>query len=256
MLLKNIVLQRLLCAVCVLPALLCGYVFGADETTDGLSKRTVQQVLIENAGVGVEFHDQVEKIGRMVSDNETARAMREVDLLLVRFEKLMPENGKQYISVSSDAQFIDYAKKNRKKNLVRVSWEFQKLLFIKAFILAEEKPQQALPVLEQLLRYAPYSSKAYCEQGYILGLLKKPEQAVESYQQALRLSEQFASEKHSQAIALRGLGYNYTMLGQYDKAARYYRRSLELDENNAIALDGLKHIEKMTRKQDGDKEGL
>ncbi len=236
-----------LCLLVFSVAVFCGVRAGeeATDTADGVSKRTVRQILIENAGVGTELHERIEQVGRMVSDNETARAMREIDLLLAEYKKLMAENGKVYISVSSDAQFIDYVRKNRKKDVVRVAWGLQKLLFSKAFILAEEKPQQALPVLDELLVYAPYSSDAYCERGYLYSLLKQPQQALDSYKNALELSEKFSSEKHSRGIALRGLGYAYTALGQYDKAKDAFKKSLEVDSNNQIALDGLKYISDM-----------
>lgn len=215
----------------------------------GMTERTLRQVLVESAGVGSDKRDRVEAVGRMVAGNETARAMREVEVLLVEFKKLMPEKETRYVSVSSDDQFAEFVGSNRGHKVVRVAWGLQKLLFLKAFILAEENPKAALPVLEELLRYAPYSSDARCERGYVQNLLGEYQAGLGSYQEALALAGRFASEKHNAPVAWRGCAYSLTRLGKLTEAEVAFKKSLEVEPESSVAHDGLAALAQMKREK-------
>ncbi len=216
---------------------------GAGAAETGITERTMRQVLVESAGVGSDLRDRIEAVGKMVAENETARAMREVEVLIAEFRKLMPVDGTVYVSVSSDEQFADFVSENRGRKVLRVAWGLQKLLFIKAFILAEEKPQEALPSLEELQKLAPYSSDARCERGYVQNLLGNYSAALTAYQEALTLAGKYASEKHNLPVALRGLGYSLSHLGKTDEARAAFQKSLEIEPESPVAHDGLAALE-------------
>lgn len=227
---------RFLAMVLLLGPAITAVSYGAEPD---LSERTVRQVQVESAGIGSDLRERIEAAGKLVSGSETAQAMREIDDLLVQARKQMPEDGSIYLSVSSDAQFSDFVKANREKKVLRVSWGVQKLLFLKAFILAEEDPQKALPVLEELTKLAPYSADARCEKGYLLNLAGKYEDALATYTAALTLAQAYAGEKHSQPVALRGSAYSLARLGRLAEARQMYEKSLTLEPDNLIARDGL-----------------
>lgn len=209
----------------------------------GVTERTLRQVLVESAGLGSELRDRIEAVGKMVAENETARAMREIEALLAEFRKLMPADGTLYVSVSSDEQFADFVNANRSRKVMRVAWGIQKLLFMKAFILAEEKPQEALPALQELQTLAPYSSDARCERGYVQNLLGNFAPGLAAYQEALALAGKFTSEKHNLPVALRGQAYSLARLGRTEEARQAYRRSLEIEPESPVAHDGLAALE-------------
>lgn len=212
---------------------------GASAAETGITERTLRQVLVESAGIGSDKRDRIEAAGKMVADNETARAMREIEVLIAEFQKLMPADGTQYVSVSSDEQFSDFVNENRSRKVMRVAWGLQKLLFMKAFILAEEKPQAALPVLDELQRLAPYSSDARCERGYVQNLLGNYNAGQMAYQEAITLATRYTSEKHNLPVALRGCGYSLTRLGKIAEAKTAFQKSLEIEPESAVAHDGL-----------------
>lgn len=216
---------------------------------EGVSERTVRQILVESAGLGSELRERIEEAGRLVSGNEQAQAMRDILALQDEFVKLMPDDGTVYVSVSTDEQFADFIGKHRNKKVSRLSWSFQKLWFLKAFVFAEEDPAKSLPVLDELLKYAPYSTDARCEKGYVCNLLGRYDEALKTYQEALDISKRFAGEKHNIPVALRGMGFSYFRLGRLNEAAKVYQESLQINPESTVARDGLLAIEQRRQQQ-------
>lgn len=225
---------------------------GLAGSDGGVSERTVRQVLVESAGLGSELRERIEAAGRLVMENEQARAMREIITLQEEFVNLMPADGTVYLSVSSDEQFAEFLGQNRNKKVTRLSWGFQKLWFLKAFIYAEEDPAKSLPVLDELLRYAPYSTDASCEKGYILNLLGRYEEALDAYKEALETARRFAGEKHNVPVALRGMGFSLFKLGKLTESAQAYEESLRISPESTIARDGLLAIEQQRQNEAGN----
>ena len=90
--------------------------------------------------------------------------------------------------------------------------------------------------------FAPYSSTALCEQGYLYNRLGKYEDSLKSYQRAAELAQKYPTEQHNLAISLRGAGYALTKLKKYDQAKKAYTASLKYDPKNPIAINGIANI--------------
>lgn len=217
----------------------------AEVLPQGFTEITARQVLVETAGIGTpEFREAVEKLGKKIVEGGAESGEKELAALLRDAQALLDaEKGSQVVSVSADAQFADFIKKNPKSKIRRAEWAFQKLYFLEAFMLAEKgETDKALKALDGLLKLAPYCSDAYCERGYILNRLGQPEAALESYRQAAELAGAYGTERHNQAVALRGAGFSLTSLGKYADARQAYNKSLEYAPGNKIAQDGLAAI--------------
>ncbi len=217
-------------------------IFAADDTTT----TTIKNIVVESAGIGSEFEQNVDEISQIITDGDLKTAKQKVLEILEKFQALLTENDIIYVSVSSDSQYDDFIKSHPDEKVRRTSWELQKILFLKAFIAVEENDlEAALSTLESLLKFAPYSSTALCEQGYLYNRLERYEDSLKSYQHAAELAQQFPTEKHNLAIALRGAGYALTKLKKYDQAKKAYTTSLKYDPKNSIAVNGIANIENL-----------
>ncbi len=224
-------------------SLISFHAYTADDTTT----TTVKDIVVESAGIGSEFEEEVDEISKMVAAGELLTAKERVIKVLGKFEELLKENDIIYISVSSDAQYTDFITANPDKKIRRTSWELQKVLFLKAFIAVTENDlEAALATLDNLLKLAPYSSTALCEQGYINNRLNYYQESLKSYQKAAELAQKYPTEQHNLAIALRGAGFALLKLEKYDQAKQAYTASLKYDPDNQIALNGLANINNLT----------
>ncbi len=216
--------------------------FAADDTTT----TTVKNIVVESAGIGSEFEQEVDSLSQIIADGDLKTAKQKVLEILEKFQALLSENDIIYVSVSSDSQYDDFIKSHPDEKVRRTSWELQKILFLKAFIAVEENDlDAALSTLESLLKFAPYSSTALCEQGYLYNRLEKYEDSLKSYQHAAELAQKFPTEKHNLAIALRGAGYALTKLKKFDQAKKAYMTSLQYDPKNPIAVNGIANIDNL-----------
>lgn len=219
----------------------------------GTTEKTVKQVLVESAGLGSDLRDKVEEAGSLVvlGKNEKAQALitdllTQMNTIFAEIKAKKSDKEVVFLSVSSDTQFDEFIAKNVDKKVTRVAWEVQKLLFLQAFIQAENgQDDQALATLDALLKIAPYASSAYCERGFILNRQGKFAEAVVSYQAASKLAEKFATERHNVPVALRGLGYSLTLQKKYEEARAAYQSSLEYESDNKIAMDAIAGIDKI-----------
>ena len=224
----------------------------AEILPQGFTEITARQVLVETAGIGTaEFRDAVEALGKkIIADGAEKHEKEMADLLTAARRMLDAEKGATIISVSADAQFADYIGKHPKAKVRRAEWAFQKLFFLRAFALSEKgETAQALAALDELIKFAPYCSDAFCERGYLLNRDGKPEKALESYQKAAELAEAYGTERHNQPVALRGAGFALTSLGKYADARQAYTKSLEFAPGNKIATDGISALNQLEKKQ-------
>lgn len=207
---------------------------------------TIKNIVVESAGIGSEFETEVDSINQIIADGDLKTAKEKVIKVLEKFQELLTENNIIYVSVSSDSQYDDFIKSHPDQKIRRTSWELQKILFLKAYIAVEENDlDAALSTLDSLLKFAPYSSTALCEQGYLFNRLGRYEDSLKSYQHAAELAQNFPTEKHNLAIALRGAGYALTKLKKYDQAKKAYTASLKYDPKNTIAINGIANIESL-----------
>ena len=218
----------------------------------GFTEVTTRQVLVETAGIGgPEFREAVEKLGKKIMQQGAEGCEDELGRLLRQAREMLAAEGKDLpvISVSADLQFADYIAQHRKIRPRRAEWAFQKLFFLEAFVLADKgENEKSLAALDALVKFAPYSSDAYCERGYLLNRAGRPEEALRSYRKAAEIAEKYSTERHNQAVAWRGMGFSLTSLGKYSEARQAYEKSLEFAADNKIARDGLAAISQLEKK--------
>lgn len=220
--------------------LFCAKAYADTDTTT----TTIKNIVIENAGIGSQFEAEVDTISKILANGDLETSKKKVLEVLGKFQELLTEDNIIYVSVSSDSQYDDFIKSHPDKKIRRTSWELQKILFLKAFIAVEENDlDAALSTLDSLLKFAPYSSTALCEQGYLYNRLGKFEESLKSYQQAAEIAQKFPTEKHNLAIALRGAGYSLTKLKKFAQAKKAYTTSLKYDPDNTIAKNGIANLD-------------
>ncbi len=233
-----LLILTLLCINTIMPSQL----IAADDTTT----TTIKDIVVESAGIGSELQKEVEDASKTIANGDFKVGKTKVLAILEKFQELLTENDVIYISVSSDAQYDDFISSHPDSKIRRTSWELQKVLFLKAFLAVEENDLEAsLSTLESLLKLAPYSSSALCEQGYLLNRQGKYEESLKSYQQASVLAQKFPTEKHNLAIALRGAGYALTKLKKYNQAKKAYLTSQKYDPDNQIAKNGIANLDNL-----------
>lgn len=213
--------------------------YAAEDTTT----TTIKDIVVESAGIGSEFQSDVEAASKLIAAGDFKLGREKVLATLEKFQELLTENDVIYISVSSDAQYTDFINSHPDEKIRRTSWELQKVLFLKAFLAVEDNDlDAAISTLTSLLKLAPYSSSALCEQGYLLNRQGKYEDSLLSYQKASEIAQKFPTESHNLAIALRGAGYSLTKLKKYNQAKQAYMASLKYDPDNQIASNGIANL--------------
>ena len=166
-----------------------------DETAD-ITQTTIKEIIVESAGIGSEFQQEIEQASDLIANKDYIAGHKKIVVVLQKFQKLLNEDDVIYISVSSDKQYQDFIAKNSDRKIRRTSWELQKALFLKAFLAVEHNDlDNALITLANLLKIAPYSSTALCEQGYLYNRKKEFIKSLQSYQQAVDIAEKFSSER-------------------------------------------------------------
>ncbi|GHS90468.1 hypothetical protein FACS1894139_00290 [Planctomycetales bacterium] len=239
--------------ICLIAVALAGAapLRAADSLPQGFTETTGKQILVETAGVGEELTPAVEEAGKKaVTLNDLAASEQEIAALMEQAKKLIADVGEPVVSVAADAEFADFIEKHPREKVRRGAWALQKLYFLRAFLLAEKgEIQPALNAVDELLQLAPYSSDGYCERGYLLNMLRRPEEALGSYAQALELANNFANERHNTAAAWRGQGFSFTSLGKYEDAKNAYQQSLKYEPRNKIAADALSSIAQLEKKK-------
>jgi tetratricopeptide (TPR) repeat protein len=113
-----------------------------------------------------------------------------------------------------------------------------------AFIAIENRldPEVALKRLTQASRWAPLWPDVHIEHGYLLGQLKRYDEALDEYRQAIALAND-AGDKPVLAMAWRGIGFQLSELQKWNEARAAYRQSLDIEPGNKLATDELAWID-------------
>jgi tetratricopeptide (TPR) repeat protein len=117
-----------------------------------------------------------------------------------------------------------------------------RLVSIAARLSEEEKPHEALAILDGVTAAEPHYAEAHHQRALLLHALERFESAEESYQAALRLNPQ-----HFAAAA--GLGHLRAALGDVHGALRCYRRALEINPRLAELRDITPQLEAAIRRR-------
>lgn len=140
-------------------------------------------------------------------------------------------------------EFFKFVADNR-PNLKSLNWvEIPpvKAFYWLAYIASEWNDlDQALRYINDGLTLDASRPQMICEQGYILGGLHRPAEALDSY---LRVTSarQWTSER-AKARAFRGQGYALIELHRLDEAEIAFKESLKIQPDNELALNELRYI--------------
>lgn len=120
--------------------------------------------------------------------------------------------------------------------------------YLGRFLLAEKKPKQALPYLQNAASLDPKDTDYLFWQGVALGELGKSRQERESYQKVLKIKK-----KHLQALIY--LGHNQLKGKQYESALATYRKTLEIWPSSPSSLYNRALIAKILKRAPEEKVG-
>lgn len=216
------------------------------------SKSIVTSATYDNVELafGSEQREKVVQAQELIKDRSYEAAGRLLDDVLSFFQKAMTDTNAVYASFASKQEYEIWRKLRAEQKVVWLDWAFRDALHNKAFIASSKKQwPDALKLLNEEIRYAPFAAIAHCEKGYIFNSDGKPSDSLEEYEKALELAEKYASARGDKAMALRGMGYSYIELGDLERAKAAYQKSLEIDPNNKLARSELEFIKERELKK-------
>lgn len=109
--------------------------------------------------------------------------------------------------------------------------EGEELLIESYRALAENKPEKAIQLAEELVKKYPRDKRAHRYLGYLYRD-RDEDKAIAAYKQAIALDENYAA-------AYNNLGYAYRRKGDYEKAIEYFQKYLELLPDEANPYDSI-----------------
>ena len=222
------------------------------ETVDTVFKETV-----EWGGLGAEQAPGVNAVMDLITGKHVPEAEEKLNGATAAFKELMNNPAFVYVCFRTAGQFDAYVKEVEKERgeasgrpFVRVSYAYANALHLQAFIASGRKQwPEALALLEQEMRFAPWECHAYIERGYIMNQQGSNAEAIRVYQKGLDLATKHGATPADRASAWRGIGFAQTELGQLDAARNSYNESLKLEPGNKIALNEIDYIRDLEQKK-------
>jgi tetratricopeptide (TPR) repeat protein len=216
---------------------------------------TVFKETVEWDGLGSDQAPNVNEAQVLVTKGQLSEAQEKLKVATDAFKQIMTDEKATYVCFRSAAQFDAYAKDTEKEKgpaaaraLVRVSYAFAKSVHLRAFIAsADSRWPEALALLDQEIRAAPYESIGWREKGYVMNATRKHQEAITCYKKALELDAKHEGGAEDRAAAWRGIGFAETELGRLDAAKESYQESLKLEPGNKLALDEIAYIENLQK---------
>ncbi len=120
--------------------------------------------------------------------------------------------------------------------------------YLGRFLLAEKKPDQALPFLDKAVRIDPRDTEYLFWQGVALGELGRWKQERAAYEKILKLQP-----KHLQALIY--LGHNQLKSKRYEAALATYQKVLDIWPSSPSALYNRALIAKILKRSPEEKAG-
>lgn len=196
------------------------------------------------AGFGAEQREPLEKAVGAIRAGRLSEGEALLDQTLSSFRGEMVDPNKVYVSVASRSQLEQFKKESAgEKQVIWLDLSFDHALSLKAFIKsAQREASEALRILDEEIRIAPYSAAPYVERGFIFNRQKKPGLGLQSYETALKLARSYESSKRFEAAALRGMSFSLIDLGDLDKAESLLKESLTVEPGNTLAQKELEYI--------------
>ena len=104
--------------------------------------------------------------------------------------------------------------------------------------------ERALFCLDCGLELEPDHPEHWSEKGFVLGKLKRHEEALQCYTRASTVRA-WAPRRQIARAALRGQGVQLVDLERLDEAESALLRSLEFEQDNQLALEELKYVQQL-----------
>jgi tetratricopeptide (TPR) repeat protein len=153
-------------------------------------------------------------------------------------------------------EFFAYSHREMKRLTKSISWvegSYSRAWYQLAVVASKEKRfANALFCLDCGIELEPDHPELWNEKGYVLGWLKRHEEAFECYVRAASVRDWAPLSQI--ARALRGQGIQLIDLDRLDEAEDALRRSLELEPDSKNAHHELGYIEDLRRKRGTEKE--
>ncbi len=127
------------------------------------------------------------------------------------------------------------------KHLEKTPFDFVRFLTAHAYNLVElRRPSEAIPVLEEAIRYNPVCPDARFELAEIYKLMQEPEKLLAVVRDTLPV----CASPHALARCYANLGHYCVDKQEYEKAICFYFESLIFAHNEAIRFE-LKHVSQL-----------
>jgi tetratricopeptide (TPR) repeat protein len=148
-------------------------------------------------------------------------------------------------------EFLAYSHHHRDRLTKSIIWanaSYSNAWYQLALVAVEEEQfDHALFCLDCGLQLEPDHPELWSEKGYVLGRLKRHQEAFECYVRAASVRDWTPASQ--MARSLRGQGTQLIDLNRLDDGEVALQKSLELEPDNEIAQNELKYIESLRSKQ-------
>jgi tetratricopeptide (TPR) repeat protein len=195
-------------------------------------------------GIGAEFRSESNELVKLLHAKQLNAAEKAAVALCKKFEAKFDPARTQFV-FSTRAEFETFKKTGRDK----VEWidvGYHQCLKLQAYIAAERKQfPVALAMLQKLEKIAPTDAGGSIEAGYVLGQMKRYDEALLSYGRAEATIAKYPAQRHFLAAAMRGKGFMLIELSRLDEAERELRKSLVIEPGNRVALNELEYIQEL-----------
>ena len=216
----------------------------------GVRRTVTSQTLQFENGVGCEQGPKVSAARELIGRKKFTEAGEMLDAVIAFFETRYVTTNAACVSFETKADFQRFLTQSGLTNAVWLDWSYKQAYYFKAFIATElSEHEQALRLLDQVLRVSPDDVGALSEKGNIYNITGRPRSGLEQYRKAYELAKDVDARKAMAARALRGMGYAYVELGRLQEAEAAYRDSLTLEPDNRIALEELTFIDALRKKR-------
>lgn len=184
---------------------------------------------------------------RLIKEKKTEEAFKLTEKLYTKILINYRETEeRQYLSLRNPLEHQLYLYFYQpKKILERAPFDFSGMVMLHGYLLLDMgKPEEAISVLEDAIRFNPMNPDPYLEMAECYKILKQPEELLSVTKEIIGI----AASPMILARCYCNLGYYCTEIKEYDDAVCFYYESLIFDKNDAITGE-LQYIHSITRKR-------
>ena len=192
---------------------------------------------------GYKLINKYNELSLLVENKQFDQAETSAESLIKSYEALFDTSIKQY-AFQSQSEYDEF-KNSTSEDFEWIHFSYIECLKLQAFTKSERHNFiEALIILNQAQKLAPFSASLLIETGYNLAQLDRSDEALVNYTKAHDLSIKYPSQKLFQAPALRGMGATLVGLNRLNEAEQAINESLRLDPSSNLARNELEYINK------------